>query len=166
MINLHIAHGNNFERFIIVELIGNESILEIKKVVFKIKDAFYNKSGTWRGKVIKSPAPYIYLINISDDSLFQLKTELLKESIIFKDGFDFADASFSLGSIKQDSTIHNNLCLKLINNEGILHQLISEDFQHPKEIYHFYTNESIIIRPDIKNIEIQLKNITDINFIL
>ncbi|MCF6276354.1 MAG: hypothetical protein L3J07_00750 [Candidatus Magasanikbacteria bacterium] len=164
----HFSNRNidYFERFIIVELSRNESIADIKEVVFKIKDAFYNKSGTWRGKVIKSPAPYIYMINISDDSLIQLKTELLKESTIFKDGFDFAGANFSLDSIKQNSTIHNNLCLKLVNNEDILKRLISEDFQHPKEIYQFYTNESIIIKPNMKNIEIQIKNISDIIFIL
>ncbi len=155
-----------FERFIIVELSGGESIATIKETILKIKGKFYNKSGSWRFQRIKSPAPYIYLKNISDDSLIQLKTELLNESIIFKDGFDFAGANFSLDSIKQDSTTHNNLCLKLVNNEDILQRLISEDFQHPKEIYQFYTNESIIIEPDTKNIEIQIKNISDINFIL
>ena len=102
---------NYFERFIIVELSGNESIAEIKEVIFKIKDVFYNKSGTWRGRVIKSPAPYIYLKNIPDSNLIELKTKLRQESISFKDGCDFAGANFSLDSIKQDSTIHNNLCL-------------------------------------------------------
>ena len=164
----HFSNRNidYYERFIVVELMGNENVSDIKEVIFKIKDAFYNKSGTWRGKVIKSPAPYIYLINISDDSLIQLKTELLKESMIFKDGFDFAGADFSLDSIKQDSTIHNNLCLKLVNNEDILRKLVIENFQRTKEVYQFYTNESITIEPDIKNIEIQIKSISDINFIL
>ena len=166
--NQHFASRNidYFERFIIVELSGNESIADIKEIVFKIKDKFYNKSGTWRGRIIKSPAPYIYLKNISDNSLIQLKTELSKESIIFKDGFDFAGADFSLDSIRQEPTIHNNLCLKLVNSEDILQKLVSENFQKPKEIYQFYTNESITIEPDIKNIGIQIKNISDINFIL
>lgn len=155
-----------FERFIVVELSGNESISTIKEIIFKIKDKFYNKSGTWRGKVIKSPAPYIYLNNISVNNLIQLKTELLREKIILKDGFDFKGAGFSIDSIKEDSTIHNNLCLKLVDSEDIFKSLIINDFEKPKEIYQFYINESVTIEFDIKNIEIQIKNISDINFIL
>jgi len=135
-------------------------------MVFKIKNKFYNKSGTWKFQKIKSPAPYIYLKNITDSNLVKLKTELLRENIIFKDGFDFAGASFSLDSIIEDSTIHNNLCLKLVNNEGILQTLLTKDFKKPKEVYQFHINESITIEPDMKNIEIQIKDISDINFIL
>lgn len=166
--NQHFSSRNidYYERFIIVELIVDESIADIKEIVFKIKDKFYNKSGAWKFQRIKSPAPYIYLKNISDESLIQLKTELSKENIIFKDGFDFAGADFSLDSIKQDTTIHNNLCLKLVNNESILQKLVIEDFQNPKEIFQFYTNENVAIKSDIKNTEIQIKNISDINFIL
>ena len=166
--NQHFSSRNidYYERFIIVELIVDESIADIKEIVFKIKDKFYNKSGALKFQRIKSPAPYIYLKNISDESLIQLKTELSKENIIFKDGFDFAGADFSLDSIKQDTTIHNNLCLKLVNNESILQKLVIEDFQNPKEIFQFYTNENVAIKSDIKNTEIQIKNISDINFIL
>ena len=155
-----------FERFIIVELSGNESISTIKEIIFKIKNKFYNKSGTWKFQRIKSPAPYIYLKNISGDNLIELKTTLRNEEIAFKDGVDFDGADFSLDSIKQDPTIHNNLCLKLVNNEDILQELIIEDFQKPKEIYQFYINESVTIESDVKNIEIQIKNIADINSIL
>lgn len=155
-----------FERFIIVELNRKESLSIIKEIIFKIKDKFYNKSGARKFQRIKSPAPYIYLKNISDDMLIKLKTELLKDGIILKDGFDFAGADFSVDSIKQDSTIHNNLCLKLVNDEDILQKLVIENFQKPKEIYQFYINESITIGSDIKNIRIQIKNISDINFIL
>lgn len=164
----HFSNRNidNFERFVVIELSGNESIADIKEVVFKIKDKFYNKSGTWRWQKIKSPAPYVYLKNISDNNLIKLKTVLRNEKIAFKDGIDFDGATFSIDSIKENSTIHNNLCLKLVNNEDIFKKLIGEHFAKPKEIYQFYTNESIAIESDVKNVEIKIKNITDINFIL
>ena len=91
---------------------------------------------------------------------------MLREKIILKDGFDFKGAGFSIDSIKEDSTIHNNLCLKLVDSEDIFKSLIINDFEKPKEIYQFYINESVTIEFDIKNIEIQIKNISDINFIL
>jgi hypothetical protein len=164
----HFSNRNidYIERFLIVELCGNEGIADIKEVIFKIKDKFYNKSGTWKFERIKSPAPYIFLKGISEENLIQLKKELLDEKIIFKDGFDFSGAPFSLVSIKEDSTIHNNLCLKLVNNEDILNSLISESFAKPKEIYHFFISESTTNQPNIKNVEIQIKNISDIKFIL
>jgi len=155
-----------FERFIVIELNGCENLPEVKEAIFKIKNKFYNISGAWKFRRIKSPAPYIFLKNITEEKLVQLKTELLSEGVVFKDGFDFCGAPFSLNSIKADSTIHNNLCLKLVNNEEDLQNLIIEDFKKPKEVYQFYINECIPIEADIKNIKIQIKNILDINYIL
>ncbi|MDD2766346.1 MAG: hypothetical protein PHH40_01110 [Candidatus Moranbacteria bacterium] len=155
-----------FERFIVVELNGDEDVAELKEILYKIKNKFYNISGDWTFKRIKSPAPYVFLKNISEEKLILLKTQILKEGMVFKDGFDFHGALFSLTSIKADSTTHNNLCLKLINNEENFQSLIGEDFKKTKEVYQFYINESIPIESDIKNISIKIKNILDIKFIL
>ncbi len=154
------------ERFIVVDLKKDETISDIKDVVVNIKNKFYNISGGVNSRRVKSPAPYIYLKNISDSILIQLKTELLEEGISFKDGYDFKDATFFLESIKEKSTIHNNICLKLMNSEYILQKLLSEKFNQTKEIYQFCINKGIKIENDVKNIRIQIKHISDINSIL
>jgi len=165
---IHFTWSNidDYERFIIVALEGSESISEIKQVVLNIKNKFYNKSGPARSRVIKSGAPYVFIRNIASEKLIQLKTELLNEGIKFKDGHDFLGAEFSLNSIKECSTIHNDLCLKLINTEENLQIIISENYGKIKEIFQFYINDPVLIDVDIKNVKIQIKNISDIISIL
>lgn len=155
-----------FERFVLVEVSENESISDIKEAVFKIINKFYNKSGTYFFQKIKSPAPYVFLKNMSDENLIQLKAEFLHEGVIFKDGIDFSGAEFSLDSIKQESTIHNNLCLKFVNNEDIFIRLTDEKLKHKKEVFQFFINNSVEIESDVKNLTIQIKAISDINSIL
>jgi len=143
---------NPFERIIILELTGDETISEIKDIIYIIKNKFYNISGIRK--------------NISLEKLVQLKTKLFSEWIIFKDGFDFEWADFSLDSIKESSSVNNKICLKFINNEDILRKIIGENLQQTKEIYQFYINDTILFDIDIKNIEIQIKHISEVTFIL
>jgi hypothetical protein len=157
---------NNYERFIIIELTGDENISAIKEIVLSLKNRFYNISWLSTRKVIKSPAPFIYFSNIERKKLIQLKKQLQEDNIFFKDGFDFKGASFSLKWMKQRSTIHNNLCLKLVNSGKILNLLVKEDYWKTKEIYQFYINNYVKIETETKNIKIQIKEISDINFIL
>ncbi|MDO0823319.1 hypothetical protein [Desulfosporosinus nitroreducens] len=88
---------DNWERFFIIELLGNENISSIKSVVLNIKDKFYKK----HMRAIKSGAPYIFLKGISMETLKTLKRELISDGNVVKDGYDFKDADFNFNSITE-----------------------------------------------------------------
>lgn len=157
---------DNFERFILIELHDKDSVSDIKSVISRIKKRFYKNHATSRGQLLKSGAPYVFLRNISDANLKQLKTELRDDGFGFRDGYDFLNADFCVNSIKKSSTIHDGICLKFINKEDDLLCLILEKLSKTKEIYQFYITNSLFINADIKSIEIQIKNLSDINNLL
>lgn len=166
--NNHFSWRNidNYERFIIIELTGTESISSIKEISTKIIQKFYKLAGTTPHKVIKSGAPNIYFKNISATCLLQLKTELLSEGIIFKDGHDFLNANFSLKSLQIPSTVNNEICLKFIHSDEILIKMIQSNFNKTKMIYQFFRTHPIHIEDDIQNTDIHIMDISDIKFIL
>lgn len=156
---------DDFERFMIIEITDmSMQICNIKQVALQIKNKFYNNS---RG-VIKSSAPFVYLNFIANDEkiLPNLKQELLNEGITFKDGFDFEGASFNIDTISERSTKENKVSLKFVNNDEILKQLIGKNFKRTKEIYEFYSKNTMDIDCDIKHVKIQIKDISDIEKIL
>ena len=157
---------DNFERFIVVELSGTETVSTVKEISIKIIKKFYKKAGTTTQTVIKSGAPYIYFKNINDIILINLKTEFQSEGIIFKDGYDFYNANFSLTSLKAPSTVSNDICLKFIHSNETLTEILQSDFQKTKEIYQFFTTRPINIEEDIHNIDIHITNISDIKYIV
>ena len=153
---------NDWERFFIIETNSGESLSKIKDSILKISNTFCRI----QGKVVKSGAPYIYLVNFPSDKLVQLKTELISEGNILKDGHDFYHAEFSKESIKENTTNSNKICLKFVNTGDCLAELLKEDFGKTKEVYQFYVDNPVNINEDIKNIKIQIRDISDINNIL
>lgn len=149
---------DDYERFFIVQTTGRELIADIKEVVLKIKNKFYIKNN----RALKSGAPYIYLSNVSAEKLKTLKSQLFAEGYIIRDGHDFFNADFNINSLKEVSTTQNNICLKFVNEEGILHSVINEPLGKTKEIYQLYISSLIDIQSDAKNISIQIKALSDI----
>lgn len=156
---------DKIERLVSLELSGEESLADIKNAALRIKNKFYKKSGSLL-KTIKSGAPYIYFQNISPEMLASLKTALLNDNIVFIDGHSFLHADFSLDSILQPSTIYNNLSLKIINTEENFLEIAHSNLKNTKSIYQFFISKTIVLPPEIKNIEVQIENLHDINFIL
>ena len=158
--NLNI---DNWERFIIIELYGNESISNIKAMLLTIKKKFYKTSNN----KIKSGAPYIYLYNISSINLAKIKKKLITDNVLIRDGHDFKDADFCLNSLKIKSTIENNISIKFINNRDNLKQILKFNFDRTKIIYNFhYTKPYKKNLEDIKIVSIKINNISEIEKIL
>lgn len=153
---------DDYERFIVLELNGDESIADIKSVILNIKKKFYVRNN----RALKSGAPYIYFINISEDDLKILKAKLLDEGHVLKDGHDFMCADFSLKTISEPSRMENNICLKFLNCERDLLSVVSENLGKTKEVYQFFFNTPVKISQDIKNVKIQIEELSDIASIL
>jgi hypothetical protein len=155
---------DKFERFVIIELKGNESIIEIENAILKIKNIFYREGSMLRA--VRGEAPYIYFLNIASDKMIQLKTKMLEAGLVFKDGYDFEGASFNKKTITEKSSKSNKICLKFINQEDELKEILKEDFGTRKELYQFFINEPFEIEDDFQHIKINIKEINDISQIL
>ncbi len=153
---------DNWERFIIIELIGNESVAVVKSTVFKIKDKFYKKMI----RVIKSGAPYIHFRNISSEKLKKLKYELISDGYAIKDGYDFMEADFNMQNLKTKSTLENNVSIKFLNNQDDMMQMIGCNLNCTKKIYQFYTTKPLEVRADIDMVNIEVSNFSEIQQIL
>ncbi len=153
---------DDWERFLVVELSGSENVSAIKTTVLNIKKKFYRK--LVRG--IKSGAPYIYFINISKDNLKRLKTELISENNIIKDGYDFMDSDFHINGFKVKSTIKNEISIKFINNEDNLKAMLGCDLGCTKKIYQFYHTTPIELSFDIDTVNIEISELSEIQQIL
>ena len=153
---------DDFERFIIIELRGNETLEQIKSAVLSVKNKFYCP----QNRAIKSGAPYVYFRNIADDKLRQIKHALNEEGYSLKDGHDFLSADFSVKSLKEPSTKENGVCLKFINTKEHFFKMLDEKLGKTKEIYQFFLNNPFEIESDNKNIKIQIQNLSDILSIL
>lgn len=153
---------DNWERFFIVELGGLENVSAIKTTVLDIKNKFYKRLT----RKIKSGAPYIYFINISKDNLTRLKTELIAENNIIKDGYDFMDADFYTKSLKVKATINNDISIKFINNEDNLKAMLGCDLGCTKKIYQFYHTTPIELSFDIDTVNVEISELSEIQQIL
>ena len=135
---------------------------QIKSVVLAVKNKFYCEQT--RG--IKSGAPFVYLVNIADDKLQKLKHVLNEEGHLLKDGHDFLNADFSSKFLIEPSTKENKVCLKFLNTEDDFLKIFNENLGKTKEVYQFFLSNPFKIESHNKNIKIQIRNISDITFIL
>lgn len=150
---------SDFERFILVELHGSESVLEIKETIIQIKNKFYCKTN----RIIKSGAPYIYLKNCKPKVLKKVKSDLFEEGNIFRDGHDYLDSSFSFKHLLIPSTKENDISLKFLNNERQFKNTLSIKMGKTRELYQFYITSPINFNLDIKETSIQVESISEIN---
>ncbi|TFH43278.1 MAG: hypothetical protein E4G94_05085 [ANME-2 cluster archaeon] len=153
---------DHWERFIIIELNGSEDVSAIKTTVLNIQKKYYKKLA----REIKSGAPYIYFINISKDNLKRLKTELIAENNIIKDGYDFMCADFNTKCLKVKSTIENEISIKFINSKDNLKAMLDCDFRCTKKIYQFYHTTPIELSFDIDTVNIEICELSEIQQIL
>ena len=154
---------DDFERFIWIELRGNETLEQIKTTILAIKNKFYS---TTNRKIIKSGAPFIYFSNITPENLQVTKQALNEEGHLLKDGHDFLNAIFSSKFLKEPSTEENGICLKFLNTEENFLEMIGANFGKTKEIYQFFINTPLKIESNDKNIKIQIRNLSDISSII
>ena len=157
--------SNNLNKFftvIVIELHGAESLSDFKSISLGIKNKFYKKNTL----DIKGEAPFIFFRNINQEKLIQLKVSLIQEGNILKDGFDFEHAKFNISSFVAKATKENLICLKVINDESLLKQLLNADFSVTREVFQFYISKPLEIEHTNKEVEIKIKEINDILKIL
>ena len=136
------------ERFFILP---NESIENLKKIIYTIEEKFYKL--TTRG--ITSEAPYIFIKGLSKNDLISLKKSIYGESKIINDGIAFFGADFQIKELFKPSTLENKISIKFINEENYLNNVLASTLS-TKEIYQFYFDKKDIINiEDIVSIQIQ-----------
>jgi hypothetical protein len=149
---------NTNERFFLIELEDNYSKADLKEVLVKISTKWTKIS-----KRETNPfCPYVYLHNIKNEDLIELKTVLSKESNFnFKDGYNFKGADFSVDFIIQKPNINNPICLKLIDTLDNLNLVLQ---RLNKNIYQFYLLEPYFetVNQYSQNIKIQIKELKSI----
>lgn len=153
-----------FERFFIID-VPNFNYLrsELKTLIFTI-------SRKWSKLSKREPnpfCPYVYLNNIPEKELIELKKELSLEGFKFIDGFDYMGAEFDPDSISKPATFGNLIKLKLINKVDHI-DLVLAKITKTKEIYQFYIDTPFYncTNPGIKAVTIQIKKINDIQKII
>ena len=103
------------ERFFILP---NESIENLKKIIYTIEEKFYKS--TTRG--ITSEAPYIFIKGLLKNDLISLKKSIYGESKIINDGIAFFGADFQIKELFKPSTLENKISIKFINEENYLNK--------------------------------------------
>ena len=129
--SLNISPSN---RFFLIEINNDEySRSDLKQLLLLI-------SGKW-SKMSKRDAknfcPYIFIQNISELELINLKTELINENHLLSDGYEFNGAHFRVQSILKEPNYLNEIKFKFINEIQFLNDIIHESTT-TVEIYQFY----------------------------
>ena len=153
-----------FERFFVIEVPkDNYSRSELKNLLFIISEKWSQLS-----KRAPEPfCPYVYLHEISQQELIELKNELHSEGFGFIDGFCFNGASFSQKSISIPVNKAAPIKLKILNELSHLELTLNEIIK-TKEVYQFYrTNEFFNADlSSIKQVRIQFSKLQDIREII
>jgi len=144
-----------FDRFFLLD--GSQAdISSIKSCIYTIQRKWSVNSA----RTIEPFSPYIYVFNISEEKLIEIKGQLYDEGLFFSDGYPFRGSKF-----------YPNLLIQGKKNPLIKFQAINkaEDLEmtlklteRRVEIFQFYVNHTIELNIDIKSIEIQLKDISDL----
>lgn len=159
--NLNISP---FERFFLVEVPNfNYSRSKLKELLFTISKKWSKTSK----RESCTFCPYVYLHNISEYELIELKKELYTENFIIIDGFDFNGASFNPKSITKVPNEGNQIKLKILNNINLL-DLTFNEINKTKEVYQFYKTSPFfeIKNPSIKHIVIPIEELNDIKEVI
>lgn len=153
-----------FERFFIIEIPSTNYLRsDLKELIFTI-----SKKWSKLSKREEHPfCPYLYLHNISQKELLEIKRELFSEGFKFLDGFDFSGAHFNPKSITNKINYTNNIKLKILNELNYIDLTLNE-ISKTKEIYQFYITNSFFNTnyTNIKQVKIQVSKLTNIKEII
>lgn len=147
-------------------------LIEIDSLRYKrqeIKDLIYLIMKKW-GKVskrVKAPfCPYVFLHNLPDNELIEIKKELFQENIGFTDGYNFFGADFSVYSMTKTLPEDGSIQLRVINEISNINQIIDSTAIRT-EVYQFYITDSFYSAPQhVKDVKIQIKEIKNIKEII
>lgn len=154
-----------FERFFLIEVNSIEyNRSELKEIIMII-------SRKWTKISNREPnpfCPYVYIHNLKQQELIELKKELRNEQVKFIDGISFEGADFSIEEMKQTANYNNQIKIKIINKLDYIDLLTSNIRNKTKEIYQFYIKDLFYKNedPSIKKVNIQIENFRDIKEVI
>lgn len=159
--NLNISP---YERIFIIEVPNTNYIRA------ELKDLILTISKKWSKLSPRDPVPfcpYIYLHNISEHEILELKKEFTTEGFTFMDGFDYYGSDFNPKSITKSITSKTLVQLKILNKLEYIDLTIAE-INKTKEIYQFYNTQVFFDNNyhNIKQVNIQFSLLTDIKKII
>ncbi len=151
------------ERFFLIEITVPFSKQKLKDLLLTIS----NKWTKISKREVNPFCPVVYIHNIGENDLIELKTELSNSGLIFIDGYAFKGANFSQQFIVQDANNNNQIKLKIVDTLDNL-ELVLQTKGKPHEIYQFYLREPFFESKNkyIKNIKIQFKDLSSIKEII
>ena len=153
-----------FERFFLIEIDKNRYFRnELKDLIF-----FISKKWTKITQRTTDPfCPYLYIHNIDEQELVELKKELISENFRIIDGYDFEGAEFNVKSIIKKANYNNQIKLKIINKKEFIDSILIETSK-TKEVYQFYFAAQFYENKStsIKHIKIQIKELKNIKEII
>lgn len=155
---------SSFERFFVIE------VPNINYIRSELKDLLFTISRKWSKLSAREAhpfCPYVYLHNITQQELLELKNELYSEGFKFIDGFNYDGADFNPKSISNSINNSNLIKLKILNKLEYIDLALSE-INKTKEIYQFYSSEEFYANnnPSIKHLKIQFTKLADIKKII
>lgn len=154
---------NTYERFFLVDIDDSFNKAELKELVLTI-------SRKWSKTSKREPnpfCPYIYIHNLNEKDLLELKLELQKDEVNFIDGYPFKGSMFSERTINQVANYVNQVKLKLVDSLSNL-DLTLNSYKKTKEIYQFYLKEPFWEPKNTftKHIKMQVKDLMSIKEII
>jgi hypothetical protein len=148
-----------YERFFLVDCDANIELSELKSVLMKISRNWSKLSS----REEKPFCPYVYLHNISEEQLIEIKKALYADGVRISDGYAFKGANFSPELISERADSKNKIHLKIINELAHLDDILAT-LKTTREIYQFFLSDHFYLNDDsthvIMKIQIQeTKNI-------
>ena len=154
---------NISERFFLIDVADSFNKAELKDLLLTISRKWSKLS-----KFEPNPfCPYIYINNLNESDLIELKLELQNDNINFIDGYPFKGSAFTETAINKEANITNQIKLKLIDTLSNL-DLTLQSHTKTKDIYQFYLNGSFWEPHNTftKHTKIQVKDIISIKEII
>jgi hypothetical protein len=150
-----------FDRIFLIEIINscyNRS--ELKEILILI-------SNKWSKLSKRTPlpfCPYVYIHNLNNNELVNIKQDFFNEGFAFLDGYPFKDSEFSAKTIVQCDNVTR---LKVIDRIEFIESIIKES-DKTKEIFQFYVTQPYynFDNPSVKHIKIQNLNLSNIKEIV
>lgn len=153
-----------FERFFLIDhLSTGYSRSDLKEILFLISKKWSKISK----REPKSFCPYVYVHNLPETELVELKREMYDDDFIIIDGFDFSGSTFSTKSIIKKADFNNKIRLKFINELSQLEITLNE-ITKTKYIYQFYFTIPFFKNDNhsIKHTQIEIKQLNNIKEIV
>jgi len=153
-----------FERFFIIDLPTSFDKDELKDLILVISKKYSNL----KKNEPQTYCPYLFLNNINNNDLINIKRDLQQENYIFIDGYDFQDADFSANSITKKADFNNKIQIKFVNSTSDLDSIFRFNNRKTKEIYLFYFNNPFYRTSlsSVKHVNIQISKLNEIKEII